>query len=389
MPETQHFTDMIPAARPWFPSEDLDEILPAIEGILRSGRLILGEYTDAFEEAFRRYIGTDFAVAVNSCSSAIQIALRFFGVRGREVILPTNNFPGAVSCVLYEGGIPVLADMEPSTFCADTDDVLRRITPRTAGVMIVHLAGLVYPDIDRLRTVCRDKGLFLLEDAAHAHGAAIDGRRAGSLADVGCFSFYPTKIMTTGTGGMITTDNAALAEYARKVRHHGQGKRREDFDQMGSDWCLSEIHAVLGLRQLARVDDNVAHRNQLVAWYREGLADADWLTIPSYSDRFQHAYYKLPTIVAEDVDRDLLRRTLEDDYGIQNGTVYDPPCHLQGAFRDTLGLGRGSYPKAERTLARQLCPPVHATVTRDDVQRVLDAMHEVIGRCRLPRGTPR
>lgn len=379
----------IRAARPSFSEQEIAAILPAVESILESGQLILGEHTERFENAFKQFVGADRAVAVNSCSSALQIALRFFGVEGREVILPTNNFPGVISAVLYEGGVPVLAEMEPSTFCLDTEDALRRITPRTAGVIVVHLAGLVYPDIDHLREVCEQRGLFLIEDASHAHGASINGRRAGNLADAACFSFYPTKIMTTCVGGMITTRHPKLAEYARLLRHHGQGKRREEFVQMGSDWCMSEIHAVLGVHQLAKLDENLAHRRQIVAWYREGLADADWITIPSYPEEFQHAYYKLPTLVSEDVNRDLFRRTLEDEFQVQNGTIYDPPCHMQAVFRERLGLARGSFPKAEQALARQLCPPVHATISRADVNHVIEGMLAVIDRCRSEPGTHR
>lgn len=388
MAERTLIREAINAARPRFSQQDIEQILPAIESVLESGWLILGEHTEKFEAAFKRYIGTDHAVAVNSCSSAIQITFRFFGIQGREVILPTNNFPGVVSAVLYEGGVPVLADMDPATFCMDTEDAIRRITPRTAGIIVVHLAGLVHPDIDHLREVCRQKGLFLIEDVAHAHGAAIGARRAGSLSDAGCFSFYPTKILTTGTGGMITTGNQQLAEYARLVRHHGQGSRREQFVKMGSDWCLTEIHAILGLSQLTHLDEFVAHRNQVVDWYRAGLGDVDWLTIPRYRNDLRHAYYKLPTLVGADVNRDLLRRTLEEEYRIQNGTIYDPPCHLQPAFQQVLGLQRGAYPKAERTLARQLCPPVHSGITRDQVDAVIQAMLSVIDRCRNSPGTP-
>ena len=194
--------------------------------------------------------------------------------------------------------------------------------------------------------------------------------------------------MTSSVGGMITTNDAELAEYARLIRHHGQGRRREDFVEMGSDWCMSEIHAVLGLSQLERLDERVEYRNQLVRWYREELADADWLQIPQYPSHLRHAYYKLPTIVAEDVNRDLLRQTLESEFGIQNGTVYDPPCHLQGAFRNLLNIPAGSLPKAETTLSRQLCPPSHTCVTRDDVAFVAETMLSVIQRCRVPSRTP-
>jgi perosamine synthetase len=137
----QQLGEKISAARPWFSEQDIAEILSAVETVLTSGRLILGAHTDAFENAFKKYVGVEHAVAVSSCSAAIQIALRFFEVSGREVILPTNNFPGVLSAVLYEGGVPVLADMDPSTFCMDTDDALKRITPRTAGIIVVHLAG--------------------------------------------------------------------------------------------------------------------------------------------------------------------------------------------------------------------------------------------------------
>lgn len=386
MAASNQMVDKIAAARPTFSAQQIEEILPAVRQVLESGWLILGKHTEAFEKAFREYVGVEHAIAVSTCSAATQITLRYFGIEGREVIIPTNNFPGVVSSVLYEGGIPVLADMDPVTFCMDTEDALRRITPRTAGFVIVHLAGLVYPGIDELREECERRGLFLIEDAAHAHGASIGGRKAGSLADAGVFSFYPTKIMTSSTGGMITTSNQDLANYARLLRHHGQGKRREDFVEMGSDWVMSEIHAILGLHQLAGLDGAVDHRNRLVEWYREGLAEAEWITIPRYPDEFRHAYYKLPTLVAEDVDRDLLRRILEVDFGIENGTVYDPPCHRQLAFRDVFEVEAGAYPKADGALARQLCPPVHSSVTREEVDRVVEALLTTVDRCRIVPG---
>jgi len=383
MADTHPMNDRIPAARPRFSGPDIAAILPKIQGVLESGRLILGQHTTDFENAFSQYIGTGHAVAVNSCSSALQISLRYFGATGREVIVPANNFPGVVSTILYEGGVPVLAEMDPATFCLDTKDALRRITPRTAGIVVLHLAGLVHPDIDRLRDACRKKGLFLIEDAAHAAGAAIGGRKAGSLADAGCFSFYPTKLMTTGTGGMITTQDADLADYARLLRHHGQGNRRGEFLAPGNDWCMSEIHAILGLHQLAAVDASVEHRNRVVEWYRTDLADADWISIPGYPENLRHAYYKFPVLLDESVDRDTLRNTLEEEFGIENGTIYDPPCHLQPALRETLGYRPGAFPRSEEALARQLCLPIHLDISRDDVDRVTRTLRTIIDRCRV------
>lgn len=368
---------MIVSARPMIPDEDIDDIQLAITNILKSGWLILGEHTHQFEEEFRVYIGVEHAVAVSCCTAAIQIVLRYYQIQGREVIMPTNNFVGVVSAVLYEGGIPVLADMNPETFCVDTEDLLSRITPKTAGVIVVHIAGLVYPEIDQLRSICEDKGLFLLEDVSHAHGAEINGRKAGSLTDVACFSFYPTKIMTTGTGGMITTQNASLAKFARSVRHHGVGGSLEDIVNLGNDWCLSEIHAVMGQFQLKRLDENLAHRNLMVTRYRQGLKYLQWIKIPDCPKNSLHAYYKFPVLIKEGIDRDSLRRILYTEYHIENGNIYDPPCHLQPIFRKMFGYCEGMYPKAEATLSRQICPPIHSMLTEQEVDRVIDAIVDI------------
>jgi perosamine synthetase len=373
---------MIAAAKPRFPQEDLEEILPAIEAILKSGRLILGQHTQRLEEAFRNYVGAEHAVAVSTCTAALQIAFRYHQVQGREVILPTNNFIGVVSAVLHEGGIPVLADMDPGTFCMDLEDALARITPRTAGIVVVHIAGRVDPGIDRLREACDERGLFLIEDASHAHGAAIGGRKAGSLAETACFSFYPTKIMTTGTGGMITTRNPRLAEFARSLRHHGVGSNLDDVVNLGNDWCLAEINALLGTYQLKRLDENVAHRNRLVDLYRRRLGNEEWLAIPSHPMNVRHAYYKFPVLLREDMERDRFRRMLWTDFAIENGAIYDPPCHLQPVLRQRFGFAEGMFPKAEATLKRQICPPMHSALSAEDVDTVADAMITVASHCR-------
>lgn len=374
------------AAKPWFLQEDLEEILPAIEVILKSGRLILGPHNQQLEEAFRHYVGAEHAIAVSTCTAALQIAFRFHQVQGREVILPTNNFIGVVSAVLQEGGIPVLAEMDPETFCMDLDDALARITPRTAGIVMVHIAGRVDPGIDRLRAICDERGLFLIEDASHAHGAAVGGRKAGSLAETACFSFYPTKIMTTGTGGMITTRNRGLAEFARSLRHHGVGSSLDDVVNLGNDWCLGEINALLGTYQLKHLDENVDHRNKMVDLYRQRLGNLDWLTIPSHPENVRHSYYKFPVLLRPDMDRDKFRRMLWTDFAIENGAIYDPPCHLQPVLRQMFGYAEGMFPKAEAALKRQICPPIHSALSPEDVNIVAEAMITVASHCR--RGGP-
>lgn len=373
----------VAGARPYFHDDDVPEILGRLEKVLRGGRLIFGDNTREFEEGFRAYVGAAHAVAVNSCTTALEITLRHYGVAGREVIVPTNTFASVAKAVIYAGGVPVLADMDEATFCLDVEDALSRVTPLTAGVIAVHIAGLVDPRFDELRRACRERGIFLVEDGSHAHGASLDGRRAGALADAACFSFYPTKIMTTGTGGMITTDDDRLAAFARSVRHHGQGEGGlEDIVNLGNDWCMNELSAVLGVYQLKRLEESVEHRRRLVAWYREELAGDDWVSIPDYPANVRHAYYKIPVMLARGVDKEALRRLLRDDHRIEVGSIYDPPCHLQPVFQQLLGCRRGMFPKAEAALARQTCLPAHALVTREDVAASAAAVRGAVARCR-------
>ena len=369
------------AARPMISEDALQALLPEIEQILRSGQYILGPQTQRFEKMFRQYIGASHAVAVSTCSAALQITLRYYGIEGKEVIVPTSGFPGGLSPILFEKGVPVLSEMDEQSFCMDVDDAISRVTKKTAGFIVTHVAGRIQPDLDKLRLFCEKSGLFLIEDAAHAHGASIRGRKAGALADAACFSFYPTKNMTSLTGGMITTDSEELAELARSLRHHGLDQRSSEFVHLASDWCMSEIHAAVGISQLRELDEYVAHRNRVVQWYREKLTHLDWIMIPEHDEEIVHAYYKLPTLLDAGIDRDKLRQLLQVGFGIQNGTIYDPPCHLQPVHRERFGGRPGMFPKAEQTLARQFCPPVHATITEDEVDYVVEMLTASVEKC--------
>jgi dTDP-4-amino-4,6-dideoxygalactose transaminase len=372
----------VSGARPYFHDDDVPELMGRIEKIIRGGRLIFGDNTREFEESFRKHVGTKHAISVNSCTTALEIVMRFFNVKGREVIVPTNTFASCVKAIMYAGGTPVLADMNPETYCLDTEDTIRRINDKTAGIIVVHIAGLIYPEIDQLRQICRERGLFLIEDPSHAHGATIDDRPAGSLSDAACFSFYPTKVMTTGTGGMITTDNAELDAYARSVRHHGQGESLESIVNLGNDWCMDELSAALGVYQLKRLQENVAHRNLVVEWYRRGLVDVDWITVQLPPENLLHAYYKFPVMLADHIDKNKLREIMLDEYHIELGSIYDPPCHLHPIFQKELGCYEGMFPRAEAVLRQQICLPVHAAITEEDVNAVITALHEVAVRIR-------
>src|SRR5215831_19184286 len=318
----------VAAARPLFPDEDLPEILEQIAEVLRSGRLILGPRTKELEAEWARRVGVRHAVALSSCTAALEIALRWAKVGGREVVVPTNTFVATANAVGFAGGRVVFCDMDARDFCLDVDDALGRLGPDTAAVIAVHVAGFIGHGMDRLRAVCRERRLVLIEDCAHAHGSRLGDRAAGSLGDIGCWSFYPTKTLTSGVGGMITTDNEDVAAFARSLRHHGQGASLEEIVNQGNDWLMDEVRAVLALAQVRRLDDFVARRRAIAAIYDGLLGKRELYTLPRLAPGCFASYYKYPVLLPPGTARDAVRAALFRDHGIEVGSLYSPPAHL-------------------------------------------------------------
>lgn len=367
----------IKSAHPTFSEKDIQAILQDCEKVLRSGRLILGPFTEEFERLFRSYVGTPFAVAVNSCTTALQITLQYFDVKDGEVIVPTNTFLASANAVLYAGGKPVFADIEDQWLTLSPESLTQKINSRTRAVILVHIGGMISPHLDEIRHICRSKGLVLIEDASHAHGAKFADKFAGNLGDAACFSFYPTKVMTTTVGGMITTHDKGLDSFARSLRHHGQTDRTLDvLTRLGNDWLLDEMRAVIGIHQVRQLEDMVARRNQLAARYRERLQDLELVHCVLVPDHMRHAYYKFLFLLDERVERDKLVYNLNERHGIEAGALYYPPCHLQPIVMETFHTKEGDLPISESVLKREVCFPMHMQLTEDDVDYVVEALRE-------------
>ncbi|MDI6704127.1 MAG: DegT/DnrJ/EryC1/StrS family aminotransferase [bacterium] len=368
----------IPSAKPFFKEEEMEGILGDVKSVLMSGRLILGPKAQEFEELFARYIGVRHAISVNSCTTALEITLKYLEVKGKEVIVPTNTFVATLNSVIYAGGHPVLADINPESLCIDPQDLLKRITKKTKGIIVVHIAGLVCPQIEELKEICKEYNLFLIEDAAHAHGATLDEKKAGSFGDFGCFSFYPTKIMTTTIGGMITTNDDKLPSVAKSMRHHGQGEDLNQIVRLGNDWVMSEINAVLGLYQLKNLDSNIRRRNEIAKRYREGLKEVDSIKPFPVPKNIRHGYYKYPVLLKGDIDRADLIRVLKERYDIEVGGVYYPPCHLQPVFKRLFGYKEEMFPVAEEVLSKHICLPIYSQMKDIEVDYVLRCLKEEV-----------
>ena len=364
-------------ARPHLPAEDLPALLRDFEEILRSGVLTMGPYLERFEDDFARATGVRHAVGMSSGTAPLEVALRFWDVAGGEVVMTTNTFMATVHAAVLAGATPVLADIDPGSLSSRLEQIRPHVGARTRAVVVVHVGGLIVPDAAEIAAFCAERGLPLLEDAAHAHGARLGGRPAGSLGTAGSFSFFPTKVMTTGEGGMLTTDDDGLAEFARSFRCHGIGPDRL-LVQPGANYRLPELSAALGLRQLARLERTLQERDLLARRYDEGV-DALGREVARFPSAeppaVRHAWYKYP--VTLEADRERIAAAL-GERGVPVGSLYWPPCHLQPSARDRLGTGEGDCPVAEEVLRRTLTLPLYNGLAPEQVDTVVQALGEAI-----------
>jgi perosamine synthetase len=357
-------------ARPYFSPGARREILAAIDGILASGRLMLGEHAEKFETAFRTYIGTEHAVTTNTGTTALQIALMHYGAQDHEVLVPSAAFVTDLSVVRWAGAVPVLVDTDPETLSFDLEDLKRKLTSRTSGIIWVHLTGVISRAWREIVAFAREHGLFMIEDCAHAHGATVAGMKAGSLADVGCFSFYPTKVMTTGTGGMLTTDDAGLAAAAREIRNFGRENGVGGVVREGNDWFMDEIRACLGYFQLKELELSLARRRRIAAIYEDRLGGLRGLRTLRIAEDHEPAWYHYTVFVDEGIDYARLAAALKEKHGIPTKPIYIP-LHQEKIFRD---FDDGSLTQTEMALNRSLCLPLYVEMQDDEIHAVASAL---------------
>jgi perosamine synthetase len=368
----------VPAARIHFPPEDRAWIGERIQEVLASGQLTLGKYGAAFEQRFAGLCGSRHAVAVNSGTSALEIILRVLGIEGKDVLVPTNTFFATAAAVVHAGGRPVFVDADPESLGISLEDVDRRITPSTVGVVAVHIGGLVSRRIQELAEWTRGKGLWLVEDAAHAHGSSQDGVAAGRFGVAASFSFYPTKVVTSAEGGMIVTDDDRLAEEARIYRDQGkQSFGQNAHVRLGYNWRMSEPHAIIGLRHLERLPALLAERQAIAAAYDDGLRGQGGLRPLAVPPGGVCNYYKYIAVLRERRDRAALKKHLKEQFGVSlAGEVYETPLHAQPVFRP---YASSALPVAEDLCARHICLPIFPGMEPRQTQLVLRALRETIG----------
>ncbi|MER5863216.1 DegT/DnrJ/EryC1/StrS family aminotransferase [Kitasatospora sp. NPDC002040] len=366
----------VPPARVVFSESDRSTVAAAVTEILSTGELTLGPRTERFEAGFAAAHEASHAVAVASGTAALEIALRCVGVAGREVVVPANTFYATAAAAVHAGAKPVLADIEASTFALTAESVEAVLSPDTAAVVLVHIGGLITPAVDELRQLCDARGIALIEDAAHAHGCSYLGRPAGSFGLAGAFSFYPTKVVTSGEGGMILTESAELRDEARILRDQGKGAFGTNHHvRHGASWRLSEVNAAVGEVHLRRLKEFVELRRSVAERYTAALAPLPGLDPLVEPPGGRSNFYKYVVLLPRGTDRDGFKREVRERFDVRlAGEVYELPLHRQPVFAD---LVHGPLPVAEDVCARHVCLPVHSDMTDDEVDQVIAAVSTV------------
>lgn len=364
----------IPPYRYSIHDEEIRFVTREIETLLRAtAHLTMGAHGQALEAEFAAACGVQHAVSVASGTAALEIILRALDVAGGAVIVPTNTFGASPVSILRAGATPVFADASED-LSVSIEDVERRLTASVRAVMTVHIGGAISPSTEGLAALCASRGIPLVEDAAHAIGAAHHGRCAGHWGVAAAFSLFSTKVATSGEGGLITTDAPNVRDAAMLLRDHAK-QPDGTMTVTGYNWRMSELQAILARAQIARLDEIVAGRNRVAAIYDDRLASVDGIRVLRAADGARHNRYKY-VVFLERHDPDDVGHVLRDRYGIAlGGSVYRTPCHMQPAFTH---FATDGYPVAERLARSHICLPIYADMPDADAEFVAEALCAVL-----------
>jgi dTDP-4-amino-4,6-dideoxygalactose transaminase len=388
--ETPVRREFLPPFAPCLGQEEYEEVLDT----LRSGWITMGPKTRQFEAAFAEHVGASRAIAVSSCTAGLHLALVAGDVGpGDEVITTPLTFCSTANVIVHQGATPVLADVRPDTYNVDPEQIEGRITPRTKALIPVHLGGQPC-EMEAIQALADEHDLLVIEDAAHALGAEYKGRRIGTFADVTVFSFYATKNLTTGEGGMICTEDEDLAERMSVLRLHGissdawkrysdQGSWYYEVLLPGYKYNMTDVQAALGLHQLARQKRFQELREEYARIYTEAFSALPEITAPYVEDHVRHAWHlymirlNLERLI---IDRgQFIDRLRRENVG---ASVHFIPLHLHPYYQQQYGFRKGDYPVAESVYEGILSLPLYPKMTRQDVDDVIEAVSRVISRSR-------
>lgn len=370
---------LIPVLQPSIGQEEID----AVSDVLRSGWLGLGPKTEQFEQEFAKYVGSRFAVALNSGTAALHLAMDILGIGpGDEVIVPSITFISTVHAVSYVGATPVFADIEPDSMNISPADIERKITDKTKAVIVVHMGG--HPcDMEAIHELAHSRGIKVVEDAAHACGAEYKGKKIGSISDITCFSFHAVKNLTSGEGGAITCNTEWMNRKLREKRWVGISRDtwirsshekvyawQYFVDDVGYKYHMNDMQAAIGLVQLNKLDQLNGRRKEIAARYQSELQDLEWLTLPQEQPHVQSSWHLFQVKFSQEHLRDRMIGHLQE-HNIATGVHYYP-CHLHPSYLHLKAI----VPLSSEIWKRILTLPIHPNITEEDLDRIITRIRE-------------
>ena len=381
---------MIPFHKPYITIDEITEVLDS----LKSGWITMGPKTIEFENKFKEYLGAKNAVSMNSCTACLHLALKAIGIKeSDEVIVPTVTFTATAEVVTYFKATPVLVDVEADTFNIDTSLIERKITKKTKAIMPVHFAGQLC-DMDEILDIAGRYSLMVIEDAAHAMPASYKNRKVGTIGDISCFSFYATKSLTTGEGGMATTENDEWADSMRVSRLHGiskdawkrytsEGSWYYEVESAGYKYNMTDIQAAMGLAQLRKIDWMWQKRKEIADSYTDAFESRDDIAVPSVKiDRESgwHLYVVKLNLDALSIGRNQFIEELKKR-GVMT-SVHFIPLHKHPYYMNAFNFDRRDFPAAEAVYERIISLPIYPGMSNEDVGHVIYAVDDVLQRFR-------
>lgn len=366
---------------------DESDILNAVESIGRGGYWAKGPFVDQFERQLESYLGVEHAIVVNSGTTALVAALRANGVGpGDEVIIPSFTFIATANAVRLVGAEPVFADIETDTYGLDPDDVRTRVTDRTACILPVHVYGTACR-IDDILTIADNQNLVLIEDAAEAFGATYEGKHLGTLGHAGVFSFCQNKVITTGEGGAVVTDDHDMATDLRHYRSHGRAtgdyfndSGSGEYVTLGTNIRMSDLTAAVGCAQLDKADELIAGRRAAATQMNDAFAEVSGIQVQGQLPKATHVYQLYTIELAPEVDRSTVIDSL-DEKGISSKIYWDTPVHQTQYYRETTDAPPTNLPATEAAVDRVLSVPIYPGLTFSQVDRTVDAVVDAVEGC--------
>lgn len=359
-----------------FDDKSINEILSNIKNSLQSGRLYQDKLVKKFEEEFANYHNVKFGIAVNSGLSAIEIPLQILNIHGKEVIIPTNTFIATALGIIRAGGIVKLADTAPNKLTPGLKEIQDQFTARTCGVIIVHIGGYIPDDIEEIRSWCKSKGIFLYEDAAHAHGSSLNKKHAGEFGIAAGFSLFATKVITSGEGGIILTNNSEINQRARQIRNYGKSSDwGSENTEIGGNFRMSEITAAIALQQTKNLSTIINKRKRIAELYKK-LIKSEGLDVTLLCNDQVNNYYKLIIILPKQIESDTIRNQFSK-HGISlPGSVYQTPLHKQPIAKKLNLIGK--YPNSEYICKHHISLPIYPSLKDSSIYKVVECLKNIL-----------